>query len=150
MRIAVVVVLCTGWFVGCRSSTTTGAVDGGSASPVVADAGESADAAAPLADAADGAPPPRADAASGGACVVHRAASSAGCAEDCGARLTLPGGDRYCTIECAVAKDCEGYGADLICPDTIGACVPRCTGDQACKAGGFARCDAETGGCDTL
>lgn len=138
---------------GC-SSTTTSISDGGAAALD--------DAALPAVD------PPGPDAASGdtasrpdtgvdagsdaptGACVVKRAMASSACAEDCGARLTLPGGGVYCTTECAITADCAEYGGDLVCPETIGACVPRCTGNASCTTGGFLRCDTQTGGCDTL
>jgi hypothetical protein len=53
-------------------------------------------------------------------------------------------------VSCAVTQDCTDLGADLVCPDTIGACMPRCTGDASCITGGFERCDMQTGACDTL
>lgn len=81
-------------------------------------------------------------------CVVKRAASSSACAEDCDARLTLPAGGVYCSRQCETDADCGG--ADLFCPATIGACVPRCSSDSFCTAAGFLRCDAEVGGCDTI
>ena len=153
MRTPAVLLLALGAsFVLSCSSTTRTTSDGGVAA---------------LDDAAPAVDPPAVDAASGdaaspdtgldagsdaptGACVVKRATASAACAEDCGARLTLPGGGVYCTTECAVTADCAELGSDLICPDTIGACVPRCTGNASCTTGGFLRCDTQTGGCDTL
>jgi hypothetical protein len=83
-------------------------------------------------------------------CGVKRAASAGACADACDARLALPGGGSFCTIQCGHDSDCGGPGADLICPGTVGACVPRCAADASCKAAGFLRCDADTDGCDTL
>lgn len=80
-------------------------------------------------------------------CGVRRVSEPAQCAEACEARLKLPGkGGSYCTVACATDADC----GSLACPETIGACVPRCASDAACKAMGFARCDGATGACDTL
>jgi len=83
-------------------------------------------------------------------CGVERAASGAACADACDARLALPGGGSFCTIQCGHDSDCGGPGGNLICPGTIGACVPRCAADASCKTAGFLRCDTDTGGCDTL
>jgi len=149
---AVLVALFASLVSGC-SSTTTLTPDGGPA-PIDGDA--AAPAADPPADASDAGPASEdggADTgseAASGACIVKRAADFAACAEECGARLTLPRGGVYCSTSCETTKDCAALGGDLICPETIGACVPRCAGNASCTAGGFQRCDTETGGCDTL
>jgi hypothetical protein len=111
-------------------------------------------------ESAPSAPSPAPDAAPDvveGRCHVQRVAKSRDCVRPdgtddhaCDARLTLPAGDVYCTFQCARASDCDGLGADLVCPPEVGACTPRCTGDATCKAGGFKRCDLTAGGCDTL
>jgi hypothetical protein len=140
--------------VGCSTRTTsTSSPDAGNAPPIDdTDAGNDP---SPDADAGTGA-----DAAvdGGGAidlagCLVKRAASSGACAEECDARLTLPGGGVFCSVACEKASDCASPAAphaNLTCPPEVGACVPRCTADASCKAAGFRRCDVAAGGCDTL
>lgn len=83
-------------------------------------------------------------------CAVKSAATSKACDEGCGARLTLPAGGSFCTIECAKDSDCAAPLSGLLCPDTVGACMPSCSTDASCKAAGFARCDPQTKACDTL
>jgi hypothetical protein len=83
-------------------------------------------------------------------CGVRRSATAKTCDESCGARLTLPAGGSFCTIECAHDSDCAAPLSGLLCPETIGACVPSCTTDASCIAAGFLRCDAQTKACDTL
>lgn len=83
-------------------------------------------------------------------CVVKRAAKTADCAEDCDARLFLPGGDAFCTLMCSTNADCAKYGADLVCSSGTGTCMPKCTADSSCTTAGFKRCDADAGACDTI
>jgi hypothetical protein len=83
-------------------------------------------------------------------CGVKRSATAKACDENCGARLTLPAGGSFCTVECAHDSDCAAPLSGLLCPETIGACVPSCSADAACIAAGFLRCDPQTKACDTL
>ena len=86
----------------------------------------------------------------GTACVVKRAPKTADCAEDCDARLFLPGGDAYCTFTCTKNEECTPAGADLIRSTETGTCMPKCTANDSCTAAGFKRCDTTVGACDTI
>jgi hypothetical protein len=137
VRRAAVLLLLASCASSPRTTASTGpSSDGDSNEPAGGEDASSADAGA--------------EAALTDGCAAKRVATSAECAEDCDARLKLPAGGSYCTMQCAQSSDCTSLGAALLCPETIGACVPRCTGDDSCKAAGFRRCDLETGACDTL
>ena len=84
----------------------------------------------------------------GPVCVIKREKTSEACAEDCDARLILPGGGYWCSFQCESDGDCGDPA--LSCPAEIGACMPRCTGNAACTSSGFERCNADAGACDTL
>lgn len=123
----------------------------GSGSPSV-EAGEARpDAAATRHDAGAGAGE---DAGPTTGCRAKRASNADLCAEDCDARLLLPAGGYYCSRQCEDSAECapldSAPASTLVCPNTIGACVPRCTSDATCKSAGFLRCDLSTGGCDTI
>lgn len=85
-----------------------------------------------------------------GGCRIGRAATSAACDEPCDARLALPGGGTFCTVQCGAPSDCNAPASGLACPTDVGACMPRCTSDATCKASGFARCVVAAGACDTI
>lgn len=138
----------------CSSShTAAGTADGGGA-PAANDGGgaETPDTDASVDASAEGVDA-SADAGSGptvDGCLITRATTAKACAENCGARLTLPGGGSFCTIECATDTECNAPVTGLLCPSTVGACMPKCTKDAECKAAGFARCDPDTKACDTI
>jgi hypothetical protein len=138
---------------GCSSSQTAPVTaDGGGAGPVD-DGGIDASTTEPSVDASAESADATADAGSGptvDGCIIKRASTAKACAENCGARLTLPAGGSFCTIECATDKECDAPGSGLLCPATVGACMPKCSADPECKAAGFARCDLDTKACDTL
>lgn len=83
-------------------------------------------------------------------CVAKRVADENTCAEECDVRLLLPGKDHYCSLQCQTTSECAALGPGLVCPSTIGACVPSCTANASCTAAGFRRCDVAAGGCDTI
>jgi hypothetical protein len=86
-----------------------------------------------------------------GVCVAKRVTCGADCSAACDGRLTLfPSDDRYCTMFCATEADCAALGPNLACTSAVGACTPKCTTDAECTALGFARCEQDGGGCDTL
>lgn len=126
----------------CACSSSEGSSSGG------ADA--ASDTASADTGAADAGAPEVASETASTTCVVKRTAKTADCAEDCDARLFLPGGDAFCTLMCAKDGDCTKYGADLGCSSGTGTCMPRCTTDASCTGAGFKRCDADAGACDTI
>jgi hypothetical protein len=140
--------------VGCASSggSSPGGANGGASTVGDASASDTSPA-EPAADAStdDGAATSDAGAlATLEGCAVKRAPTAKTCDENCGARLTLPAGGSFCTIECAKDSDCAAPLSGLLCPATVGACMPSCTTDASCKAAGFLRCDPQTKACDTL
>lgn len=138
---------------GCSSAKTSAPAGSEAGAPTNGEGVVDASASEPSSDASTGTSDATTDA---GAiptlegCAVKSAATSKACDEGCGARLTLPAGGSFCTIECAKDSDCAGPSSGLLCPDTIGACMPSCSTDASCKAAGFARCDPQTKACDTL
>lgn len=138
---------------GC-SSARTSSPTGGDGGPTVTDNGVVD--ASPVESAADASTEDGGATADAGAfptlegCTVKRAATSKTCDDACGARLTLPAGGSFCTMECAKDSDCAAPLSGLLCPETIGACMPSCSTDASCAAAGFARCDPQTKACDTL
>jgi hypothetical protein len=138
---------------GCSSSRTSPLTADGGGAGAVDEGGVDASTTEPSDDASVESADAAADAGSGptvDGCIIKRAATSKACAENCGARLTLPAGGSFCTIECATDKECGAPLSGLLCPATIGACMPKCSADTECKAAGFARCDLDTKACDTL
>lgn len=89
------------------------------------------------------------DLPSASGCVIKREASKTMCGDDCDARLTLPGGGWYCTVQCADTSDCGG-AAGIICASFSGTCMPTCADNPTCTNQGFARCDTTEGACDTI
>ncbi|MBS2014554.1 MAG: hypothetical protein JST00_16830 [Deltaproteobacteria bacterium] len=85
-----------------------------------------------------------------GGCRLRRVANADDCDESCDARLKLPGGGSYCTLQCGAPSECNAPASGLACPSDVGACMPRCTSDATCKAMGFARCVVSAGACDTI
>jgi len=139
--------------VGCSTSRTSSLGDDGGAAPAGGDAIADTSPTEPSADASTESGEATPDAGAYptlDACAVKRSATAKACDESCGARLTLPARDSFCTIECAQDSDCAGPLSGLLCPETIGACVPSCTTDASCKAAGFLRCDPQTKACDTI
>lgn len=112
-----------------------------------ADSGAETDGAAPADGATDGG---GSQAPVIGGCRTGRVAKSDSCDDACDARLTLPGGGTYCTVQCGAPAECNAPMSGLACPADVGACMPRCTTDAACKAMGFARCVVAAGTCDTI
>jgi hypothetical protein len=119
---------------GCSSSSSSTPVDAAAAQD-----------AADASDAADAIP---FDAA--GCTAMRTPAAAPTCGDTCDVRLLLPGGDKYCTMQCAKDADCVPLGAGLVCPTSVGTCLPACTGDAPCLAAGFKRCDTAVGACDTI
>ena len=136
-----------GLVVACSSSGS----GGGSSSSGGSVADAAAEAARPLVDGggADAAAASDATRPIDG-CVVERVAKSSTCSADCGARLSLPAGDTYCTTECASDGECTVLGAGLKCSTETGTCMPTCTVQASCTGAGFARCDLTVGACDTI
>jgi hypothetical protein len=119
---------------GCSSSSASTPVD----AALTQDAPDAADAPAETAFDANG-------------CTATRTSGTAPrCGDACDVRLNLPGGDKYCTMQCAKDADCVPLGAGLVCSTSVGTCMPACTGDASCTAAGFQRCDTTVGACDTI
>jgi len=150
--IACAAALACSTMVACSSRATSGTSTPDGGAGLGGDGGATTDPSGSDGGAGDAAADAAADGGGSvvGSCVVRRATDGSGCAEDCDARLTLPGGGKWCTMQCEAPSDCATPAGDLTCPPEVVACVPRCTNDATCKALGFKRCDLDAGGCDTL
>jgi hypothetical protein len=83
-------------------------------------------------------------------CVIERVMLASQCNESCGARLTLPSGQRFCTQPCTSDDYCQRYSPTLKCAVEAGACAERCASDAECTARGFPRCHPVGMFCDTI
>lgn len=119
---------------------------GSAPAPNGSDAGTEAAATEAGSDAADAG----AEAAPIVGCAATRVKKSAECSADCDARLLLPAGDTYCTLQCTGDSECASHGTGLKCSTETGTCMPRCTTPAECTNAGFARCDLTVGACDTI
>lgn len=120
------------------------ACGGGTPGPAI-DAGVVGDGAARL----DG-PSATIDARPPTACVVTAVTTGSQCHDDCDVRLTLPNNGRFCSLICSADAQCTPYGAALVCPTDVGACLPSCATDAECQGKGLPRCHPVGKFCDSL